>query len=115
MPSHYACLRRGIRDRPPDCSGQPQSLGSGTEAAGTDGFQATGIEQKRWLARRIVADPRFAEAAVKFWRPAITCAAVASSLAHEPEADYAGQLLGSAAQLAEIRQLAPRVRMDVHE
>ncbi len=64
----------------------------------------------QWLARHMVADPRFAEAAVRFWWPAIMGADVASPPEDERDADYEGQLLASAAQLAEIRQLAEAFR-----
>ena len=64
----------------------------------------------QWLARRIVADPRFAEAAVRFWWPAIMGADVASPPEDESDADYEGGLLASAAQLAEVRRLAEAFR-----
>ena len=64
----------------------------------------------QWLARRIVADPRFAEATVRFWWPAIMGVEVASPPEDELDRDYEGQLLASAAQLAEVRRLAEAFR-----
>ena len=64
----------------------------------------------RWLARRIVADKRFAEAAVKFWWPAILGAEVAEPPEDEADADFAGQLLASNAQNAEVERLAQGFR-----
>ena len=60
----------------------------------------------QWLARKIVADPRFAEATVKFWWPAIMGSEVAEPPAEEGDADFEGQLLAANAQGAEVRRLA---------
>ena len=60
----------------------------------------------KWLARKIVADPRFAEATVKFWWPAIMGSEVAEPPAEEGDADFEGQLLAANAQSAEVRRLA---------
>ncbi len=60
----------------------------------------------QWLAQRIVADPRFAAAAVKFWWPAIMGSEVAEPPENEGDADFDGLLLASNAQEAEIQQLA---------
>ena len=59
----------------------------------------------QWLAQQIVADPRFAEATVKFWWPAI----MGSEVAEPPEqgdADFESRLLASNAQSAELQRLA---------
>ena len=60
----------------------------------------------QWLAQQIVADPRFAEATVKFWWPAI----MGSEIAEFPEdaayADFEGLLLAASAQDAEMLRLA---------
>ena len=58
-----------------------------------------------WLAERIVADPRFAEATVKFWWPAIMGTEVAEPPA-DGDADFEGRLLASNAQAAEVSRLA---------
>ena len=63
----------------------------------------------RWLARKIVADRRFAEAAVRFWWPAI----VGSDVVEPPsegDADFRGRLLASNAQAAEVERLAGAFR-----
>ena len=64
----------------------------------------------QWLARRIVDDERYAEAAVRFWWPAI----MGSDLAEPPEdasdADFDGLLLASNAQSAEVTGLADGFR-----
>ena len=58
----------------------------------------------QWLAKRIVADPRFAEATVKFWWPALMGAEVAEPPA-QGDADFDGRLLASNAQVAEVARL----------
>ena len=60
----------------------------------------------QWLARRIVADERFAEAAVKFWWPAIMGSEVAETPEDERDADFEGRLLAANAQGAEVARLA---------
>ena len=64
----------------------------------------------QWLARRIVADPRFAEATVKFWWPAIMGREVARPPEDEADADFKGQLLAANAQGAEVTRLAQGFR-----
>ena len=64
----------------------------------------------QWLARRIVADERFAEATVKFWWPAI----MGSKVAEQPEdgdADYGPKKLAADAQRAEVRRLSHEFRL----
>ena len=60
----------------------------------------------QWLAGKIVADPRFAEATVKFWWPAIMGREVAEPPEDENDADFEGRLLASNAQIAEVERLA---------
>ena len=60
----------------------------------------------QWLARQIVADERFAEAAVKFWWPAIMGSEVAEPPEDEGDADFEGLLLASNGQGAEVTRLA---------
>ena len=62
-----------------------------------------------WLARQIVADPRFAEASVKFWWPAIMGSDVAEPPS-EGDPDFQGRLLASNAQAAEVERLAGAFR-----
>ena len=68
-----------------------------------------------WLARRIVADERFAEAAVKFWWPPIMGAEVAEAPEDEDDTDFAGLLLASNAQATEVTRLANGFRSGFHE
>ena len=76
-------------------------------APGFDGRDAPDADNSlRWLARRIVADGRFAEAAVKFWWPAILGTEVAAPPEDEGDADFAGLLLASNAQSGETERLA---------
>ena len=76
-------------------------------APGFDGREAPDADNSlRWLARRIVADGRFAEAAVKFWWPALLGTEVAAPPEDEADADFAGRLLASNAQSAEVERLA---------
>ena len=64
----------------------------------------------QWLAQQIVADPRFAEATVKFWWPAIMGREVARAPEAEGDADFDGQLLVANAQGAEVERLAQTFR-----
>ena len=74
---------------------------------GFNGKQAPNPDNSvQWLARQIVADPRFAEAAVKFWWPAIMGSEVAAAPAEEGDADFEGRLLAATAQGAEVTRLA---------
>ena len=74
---------------------------------GFDGREAPNPDNSvQWLARAIVADERFAEAVVKFWWPTILGAEVAEPPEDEADADFAGRLLASNAQNAEVGRLA---------
>ncbi len=74
---------------------------------GFDGDRVPDAESSlRWLAGRIVADERFAEATVKFWWPALMGREVAEPPEEEGEADFGGRLLASNAQAAEMKRLA---------
>ena len=65
----------------------------------------------QWLAKKIVADERFAEAAVKFWWPAIMGSEVAEPPEDEGDADFEGLLLAANAQGAEVERLARGFRV----
>ena len=73
-----------------------------------------GEDSLQWLAQKIVADPRFAEATVKFWWPAIMGREVVEPPAEEGDADFEGQLLAANAQSAEVRRLAAGFRQGFH-
>ena len=64
----------------------------------------------QWLAKQVAADPRFAEATVKFWWPAIMGSEVAAPPAEEGDADFEGRLLAATAQGAEVTRLADGFR-----
>ena len=77
---------------------------------GFDGRIAPNADNSlQWLADGIVADPRFAEATVKFWWPAIMGADVVEPPS-EGDPDFAGRLLASNAQRAEVQRLAGAFR-----
>ena len=64
----------------------------------------------QWLARRIVADDRFASATVKFWWPAIMGSEVAEPPEEATDLDFEGRLLAANAQRAEVERLADGFR-----
>jgi len=68
----------------------------------------------RWLAQEIVADPRFAEATVKFWWPALMGSEVTGPPEDEGDAGFEGQLLAATAQGAEVTRLADGFRRGFH-
>ena len=68
----------------------------------------------RWLSQRIVADPRFAEAAVKFWWPAIMGAEIAEPPEEESDANFYGLLLAANAQAAEVTRLVNGFQSGFH-
>lgn len=70
-------------------------------AAGADGTASL-----QWLARKIVTDQRFAEAAVKFWWPAIMGSEIEEPPEGSGDPDFDGQLLAASAQSAEVERLA---------
>ena len=68
----------------------------------------------QWLARRIVADERFATAAVEFWWPALMGSEVAEPPEDEGDTDFEGRLLAANAQGAEVERLAHGFRRGFH-
>ena len=60
----------------------------------------------QWLAARVAADERFAEAAVRFWWPAVMGSEVAEPPESADDADFEGRLLAANAQAAEVERLA---------
>ena len=67
----------------------------------------------QWLAEQIVSDDRFAEAAVKFWWPALLGEEVASPPEEAGDADFDGRLLGASAQALEVQRLARAFRRGI--
>ena len=60
----------------------------------------------QWLASKVVADARFATAAVEFWWPSIMGNEVVEPPENEGDADFEGLLLAATAQGAEVERLA---------
>ena len=82
---------------------------------GFDGAAAPDSDNSvQWLAKRIVADRRFAEAAVRFWWPAIMGSEVAEFPEESSDADFEGRLLAANAQDAELVRLANGFRRGFH-
>lgn len=67
----------------------------------------------QWLARRVVADPRFAAGTVEFWWPAV----MGRALSRPPETTWGpveqGQLVASRAQAGEVERLAAAFRAGI--
>ena len=83
-------------------------------APGFDGTAAPDAANSlQWLARRIAEDERFAEGTVKFWWPAVLGAPVAEPPEDQGDSDFAGRLLASNAQAAEVQRLAAGFREGV--
>ena len=72
----------------------------------TDALAPNSDNSVQWLAQKIVDDDRFAEAAVKFWWPALMGNEVAEPPEDEGDADFEGRLLGANTQGAEVARLA---------
>jgi hypothetical protein len=68
----------------------------------------------QWLGQQIVTDPRFAEATVKFWWPALMGSEVTGPPEEEGGAGFEGQLLAATAQGAEVTRLADDFRNGFH-
>lgn len=78
---------------------------------GFNGEMAPSAENSlQWLAGRIVADQRFAEAAVRFWWPGIMGEEIVLPPENDSDSGFAGQLLASQAQALEVKRLAEAFR-----
>ena len=69
----------------------------------------------QWLAKSIAEDPRFAEATVKFWWPAIMGGDVLELPAHEQDVGFDALLLAASAQAAAVRSLADGFQDGFHD
>ena len=86
----------------------------GMRPPGFDGELAPDADNSaQWLAKKIVADQRFAEAAVKFWWPALHGSDVAVPPAEADDADFDGMLLAANAQAEEVTRLARAFRRGI--
>ncbi len=80
-------------------------------APGFDGTAAPDAANSlQWLARRIAEDERFAEGTVRFWWPAVLGVPVSQPPEDQGDSDFAGRLLASNAQAAEVQRLAAAFR-----
>ncbi len=78
---------------------------------GFDGQVAPSADNSlQWLAERMVADERFAKAAVRFWWPAITGLNLVEPPSDSSDADFDARLVASAAQALEVDELARSFR-----
>ena len=81
------------------------------QVPGFDGTLAPNAENSlQWLAKRVVADPRFAESAVKFWWPTVIGTEFARPPQDQGDSGFEGTLLASNAQVAELVRLATGFR-----
>ncbi|MDE2926520.1 MAG: DUF1588 domain-containing protein [Acidobacteriota bacterium] len=103
---------------PPDGSYTPYQYGDSwyrdMREPGFAGEVAPNSENSlQWLAERIVADDRFAEATVKFWWPAILGVEVAEPPEDRNDNDFEAMLVASNAQSAEVQRLAEAFRTGI--
>ena len=103
---------------PPDGTYTPYQLGDtwyrDMRDPGFDGQVAPDAANSlQWLAEKIVADDRFAEATVKFWWPAIIGVEIATPPEDENDSDFEAMLLTSNAQIAEVERLAEAFRTGI--
>ena len=108
----------GFYKRPPDGSLSPFQPGDtwyrDMRAPGFNGEVAPSPDNSlQWLAERIVADERFAEAAVRFWWPGIMGTEIASPPEDELDRDFKALLLGATAQSQEVKRIAVAFRSGI--
>ena len=108
----------GLYKYPEDGTASPYQEGDtwyrGMREAGFHGARAPSADNSlQWLAERIVADGRFAEATVRFWWPALMGAEVAEPPEDERDTDFDALLLASNAQQAEVARLAAAFRQGI--
>ena len=103
---------------PQDGSETPYRRGDtwyrGMREPGFDGALAPDAANSvQWLAKRIATDPRFAEATVKFWWPALMGVEALTPPEDESDTDFQARLTASTAQMAEIIRLAGAFRRGI--
>ena len=80
-------------------------------APGFDGMTAPSADNSlQWLAERMVADERFASAAVRFWWPAVMGVELVEPPTESSDSDFNVMLVASSAQALEIDELARSFR-----
>ena len=78
---------------------------------GFDGMTAPSADNSlQWLAERMVADERFASAAVKFWWPAVMGVELVEPPTDPSDSDFNVMLVASSAQALEVEALAQSFR-----
>ena len=108
----------GLYKEPPDGGYTPYQPGDtwyrDMRIPGFNGLTAPDADNSvQWLAEQIVADDRFAEAAVKFWWPAILGVEVARPPEDKNDSGFEAMLLASNAQTAEVERLAAMFRTGI--
>ncbi len=103
----------GDYKNPPDNSISPYQHGDtwyrDMREPGFEGKKApNNANSLQWLAQEIVADPRFARAAVKFWWPSVIGTEVLYPPEVESDATYISQLAAYDAQNQTIQEIADR-------
>ena len=80
-------------------------------APGFEGARAPrSANSLQWLVRQITSDPRFSEAAVKFWWSVVTGNEIAGLSGGGTSSDASGHLTGARLQSAEVARLAQAFR-----
>lgn len=101
--------------RPKDGTTSPYQRGDtwfrDVRQPGFDGMTAPSADNSlQWLAERMVADERFASAAVKFWWPAVMGVELVEPPTDPSDSDFNVMLVASSAQALEVEALAQSFR-----
>ena len=81
---------------------------------GFDGTAAPNADNSvQWLAERFAADPRFAEAAVRFWWSAIMGAELTRPSEDEGDSEFEARLVAATTQLEEVWRQAEAFRRGI--
>ena len=104
--------------RPQDGSVSPYQVadtwyGDMREPGFGDAIAPSADNSLQWLAEQIAEDRRFAEAAVKFWWPAILGVEVAAPPEDRGDSDFEAQLVAATAQSVEVSRLADAFRSGI--
>ena len=113
LPAHVTDASRKFASWQCDCGGKRTPYEEGDvwyrdmREPGFEGAVAPDSERSvQWLAQRLAADERFAEATVKFWWPAIMGSEVATPPTDRSDPEFEGRLLEAEAQAQEVARLA---------
>ena len=105
----------GLYKNPRDGTTSPYQRGDtwfrDVRAPGFDGMTAPSADNSlQWLAEKMVADERFASAAVRFWWPAVMGVELVEPPSDSSDSDFNVMLVASSAQALEIDALAQSFR-----